>query len=102
MATRRVLWSPEAEEDLVAIWRYVAQEASPDIADKQLILIDQATTTLREWPLAGRARDDVLPGMRSLVARPYVVFYRVAGQGVEVVRVLHGRRDIDSIFIGND
>ena len=72
MATRRVLWSSEAEEDLVAIWRYVAQEASPDIADKQLILIDQATTTLREWPLAGRARDDVLPGMRSLVARSYV------------------------------
>jgi len=30
----------------------------------------------------------------------YIVFYRVADPGVEVVRVLHAARDIDKIFGG--
>jgi len=47
----------------------------------------------------GRLRDDLAPSLRSIVAsKPYVVFYRVDGMTVEVVRVLHGMRDLNSIF----
>jgi plasmid stabilization system protein ParE len=46
-----------------------------------------------------RPRDEVRPGLRSVVANPHVVFYRVNADGLaEVVRVIDGRRDIDAIF----
>jgi toxin ParE1/3/4 len=39
-----------------------------------------------------------MPGMRSMATTPYVLFYRIVQDSVEVVRVLHDRRDIDAIF----
>lgn len=38
------------------------------------------------------------PGLRSVLASPYVIFYRVNGDIAELVRILDGRRDIDEIF----
>jgi toxin ParE1/3/4 len=46
----------------------------------------------------GRPRDDLAPGLRSFVVSPYVIYFRPAGDTIEVLRVLHGRRDIDTIM----
>jgi len=93
-----IVWSPEAEEDLIEIWSYLADQASPQVADTQLGAVENATVNLEHWPYSGRRRDSLLPGLRSVPAAPYVIFYRVRGDAVEIVRVLHGRRDIDAIF----
>jgi toxin ParE1/3/4 len=93
-----VSWSPEAEQDLLAIWIHVAREASPDVADEQLRSVDRACEVLAEWPHSGRARDELFRGVRSIVVDPYVVFYRVGNSAIEIIRVLHGRRDVDAIF----
>jgi len=45
-----------------------------------------------------RTRDELLPGLRSALADPNILFYRVRKDAVEIIRVLHGRRDIASIF----
>ncbi len=45
-------------------------------------------------PLAGRARSELHEGLRSFPVGSYVVFYSPTPEGVEIVRVLHGRRDI--------
>jgi plasmid stabilization system protein ParE len=42
-----------------------------------------------------------MPGIRSVLVHPYVLFYRIAARSVEAVRVLHQRRDLDAIFAGN-
>jgi toxin ParE1/3/4 len=47
---------------------------------------------------AGRERPELAPRLRSFPAGRYVLFYRPIGGGIEIVRVLHGSRDIDSIF----
>jgi toxin ParE1/3/4 len=60
--------------------------------------IDRAAAGLGERALQWQARDDVMPGLRSVRAHPYTVFYRIADEGVEVVRVLHGRRNFPAIF----
>jgi plasmid stabilization system protein ParE len=39
-----------------------------------------------------------MPDLRSVLVLPYVVFYRGTGSSVDIVRVLHGRRDLDAIF----
>jgi toxin ParE1/3/4 len=45
-------------------------------------------------PRASRPREELLPGLRSVLATPYTVFFRLGRDGVEIVRVLHERRDI--------
>ena len=91
-------WSPEAEQDLLAIWDYLAREASPDVADEQLRSLDRACEALAQWPHSGRARDELFRGVRSIAVEAYVIFYRVEDSAIEIVRVLHQRLDVDAIF----
>jgi toxin ParE1/3/4 len=46
----------------------------------------------------GRSRPELAAGVHSFPVARYVVFYRPASAGVEVVRVLHGARDIGATF----
>ena len=98
---RPISLSPEADEDLIEIWGYLAREASERVADRQLHEIDATCSRLNVWPYSGRKRDDLLPGMRSVPVHPYVMFYRIRDDVIEIVRVLHGRRDIAAIFAKN-
>jgi toxin ParE1/3/4 len=95
---RNVIWSPEAEQDLFDIWQYLASEASARTAGKYLRDINRACERVRTRPLLGRSRDDVMSGLRSVLIRPYVIFYRVGESSIDIVRVLHGRRDLEAIF----
>jgi toxin ParE1/3/4 len=95
---RTITLSPEADEDLIEIWGYLAREASERVADRQLREVDTVCARLKAWPYSGRKRDELLAGMRSVPIHPYVLFYRIQGNAIEIVRVLHGRRDIASIF----
>ena len=100
---RRVLvWSPEADQDLIEIWSYLSAEASAQVADKQLRRIDAVAQTLPRHPFRGRPRTEIAAGIRSVIAQPYIIFYRPTNTAVEVVRVLHGRRDIARIFAEGD
>jgi len=74
------------------------QVAGQHTADKIAREIDQACLLLEDHPFAGRARAEVRPGLRSIAASPYVVFYRITDDVAEIVRVLDGRRDLDEIF----
>lgn len=49
-------------------------------------------------PNMGRGRDELTEGLRSLPVGRYVIFYRHIPGGVEIIRVLHGSRDLDAIF----
>jgi toxin ParE1/3/4 len=49
-------------------------------------------------PVRGLKTIPMRVGLRSVVATPHVVFYRVVADEVEIVRVIDGRRDIDQIF----
>src|SRR5215467_9046650 len=90
---RRVIWAPTARRDLLDVWRHYARVASPEIADRLLRDIHQTGNRLSEQALMWRARDDVMPGLRSVVVHPYVLFYRLTDRYVEIARVIHGRRN---------
>jgi toxin ParE1/3/4 len=87
-------WAAAAERDIRAIWSYYAADASTNIADQVVDRIRARAATLDTLPLSGRPREDVRPGLRSVLAHPYVVFYRIVENDVEVVRVLHQRRNL--------
>jgi toxin ParE1/3/4 len=75
-----------------------ADEWSPELADKHLRDIDSICDRLLDQPDLGRTRDDLLPGMRSFLARPHVVFYKQSAQEIHLVRVMHQRHDVDAAF----
>lgn len=93
----KILRKPQAEADLVEIWVYIAED-NLIAADSLLDLIDEKLKTLADTPLMGRARDEILSGILSFAVGNYVIFYRPTDGGIEVVRVLHGARDLETIF----
>jgi len=92
------LWSPEARTDLFAIWSYYHEEADEHTADKIFRAIVEKSQMLERHPFGGRPRDELRAGLRSLLSDPYVIFYRIHSDGAEIVRVLHGRMDLDEVF----
>ena len=100
MATRskRLLWSNTADTDLLWIWRYGANEWSPAKADDHLREIERGCDRLLRSPKLGKARDELSLGIRAILIDPHVVFYRVTGLTVEIVRVLHQHEDVEVIF----
>ena len=98
-----IIWSPEATDDIDHLWDYYADVAGNSAADKILREIAKVVATIDDFPFAGRSRDEIRAGLRSLSAGPQIVFYRLRDERPEIVRVLDGRQDIDEIFsVGDD
>ena len=89
--------SEAAKSDLQEIWLYIAQD-SPDVADKFVRFLVSRFPLLASMPEMGRSRDDLASHLRSFPVKSYVIFYRPADIGVEIVRVLHGARDFPPLF----
>lgn len=53
---------------------------------------------LAQFPLMGRDRGDLAPQLRSTLVKPYVLLYRPLEDGIEIIRVIHGARDISSLL----
>lgn len=95
--------SAQAEEDLTAIWVFVA-ERDDKAADTLIASIVNQMAMLATFPQVGRSRAALFPGLRSFTVGRHVIFYRAIAEGVEVVRVLHGSRDVRRVFevLAND
>ena len=87
--------SPQAETDIASIWQFFANN-NVRAADAILDRIEAAFDMLAQAPLAGRERNDLGANLRSFPVGGYIVFYTPVTDGIEVVRVMSGRRDIRS------
>lgn len=83
----------KAAADLADIWRYTARRWSVAQADKYYRQIVAALEGLGVDPGRGKACDDVRPGYFRLGVGAHVVFYIAGVDGVDVIRILHARRD---------
>lgn len=90
-----IIRTSRADEDLIGIWTYIAAD-SPSAADRVLDAIEARWQQLRQHPRSGIARDDIAPGIRCLISGQYFSLYRITETGIEIIRVIHGRRKIDS------
>lgn len=61
---------------------------------------DHAIKMLADHPQAGRERPELARGIRSFPVGRYIIFYQPTVSGIDVVRVLHGSRDITSDDVG--
>jgi toxin ParE1/3/4 len=92
--------SPHARADLIEIWSYIADDSVAN-ADAFIDKLYETLQVMGRQPGSGRRREELAPGMRSFPFRRYVIFYRVAAGAIEIVRVLHGARDVESVFEGH-
>jgi toxin ParE1/3/4 len=74
-------------------------------AQKVLHRLRTKVSTLSNHPRLGPRRDEIRRGLRVLVERPYLIFYRLSADvddqqvlGVDIVRVVDGRRNLGSLF----
>ena len=91
--------SPRAQADLDGIWDYVGIESDRPLAASRLIeMLYEKFSFLAENPQLGESRPDLGDDLRGFVAGRYLIVYRVRNKVVEVVRVVHGARDIRKLF----
>ena len=95
----RVVFSPEAEEQLVALYHYIADAASPDIAARYTEGIVNYCNSLQASPLRGTMRDDIRPGLRvTNYKKRTVIAYAVAVDLVSILGVFYGGQDYETIL----
>jgi toxin ParE1/3/4 len=92
--------APQAAADLDDIWYYVAKESgSIETADRLIDSITERFLLLARHPYLGRSReDDFGRGTRSFPVGEYVIVYCVQEDEVLILRVAHGRRDLETLF----
>jgi toxin ParE1/3/4 len=76
---------------------YIAAD-NPAAAEKVIDSIEATCDMLAREPLVGRKRPELDPRLRSFVVGQYVVFYAAQQAEVDIVRILHSRRDIEAQF----
>ncbi len=94
---RTIKIAAAAQTDLVEIAEYIAQD-NPEAARKIIKEITSKFALLRDNPFIGREQNKILVNLRSFAVKKYVIFYQPLDDGVEILRVLHGSRDIENLF----
>ncbi len=93
----RIVYTRRAQHDLLAIWVYIAEASGVDRAEQFVAdLKAQVQTVLGRFPGSGTDRDDLQPGLRSWVFKSHVLYYTFDDRHVNVLTVVHGRRDRSS------
>ena len=95
----RVIFSPEALEQLVELFQYIAHAGSPDIADGYTEAIVKHCEGLAIFPLRGTKRDDVRPGLRiTNYKKRTIIAFEMDDKSVTVMGIFYGGQDYESIL----
>lgn len=93
----KLTFSPRAAADLNEIADYIARDG-PGRALRFVQEIRERCAGIVLAPQGAVRRDDLLPGIRMVPFRRYLIFYTASGDSVRIERVLHGSRDIAALF----
>lgn len=93
----RVRRLPQAVEDAFDIWATIAVD-NERAADRLVARFYAAEDLLAAFPEIGEARPEIATDLRKWTVSPYVMLYRVTDIAVEVVRIVHGARDLPKLF----
>jgi toxin ParE1/3/4 len=102
--SRRILKKPQVAQDLIEHFAFIAKDKLKP-AYRLLQVTQESFERLAEMPLMGRAWESPLPHLAGIRAYPmpsgfrnYVIFYRPIEDGIEVLAVLHGARDLEKVL----
>lgn len=95
-----VVFTPEAEAQLIELYGYIAAEASPEIAARFTDAIVTYCESLNTFPARGSRRDDIRPGLRITSYRKRVaITFNVDDERVDVIGVFYGGQDYEGALL---
>lgn len=98
----RVVLSPEAKDDIIDIYRYVAIHDSIANAEKLLTALEAACHRFADFPERNNRPKELLglgvDEFREAHCGPYRIVYGIDGRRVDVLCVLDGRRDMQALL----
>ena len=101
---RAFAFRPRARLDLLEQFLYLAEQATVEVAERYIAAVDQTCGRLAKQPRSGTPYDSGLARLEGMRRVPvsgftmYLLFYVPRTDGIDVVRVLHGARDIEGPF----
>ncbi len=95
--TYQVIFAPEAEDQLDEMYRYIADAATAEIADRYISQIIDYCEGLAVYPIRGASRDDIRPGLRTTsFKKRTVIAFAITDDVVLVLGIFHAGRDYES------
>jgi plasmid stabilization system protein ParE len=95
----KIVYAPEAEAQLVALFFHIAAAASPEIATNYTEAIVKQCESLKTFPARGAQRDEIRPGLRVLGFRRRVsIAFEITGDAVTILGIFFGGQNIEAAF----
>ena len=95
----RYILAPQAALDLVEIWRYIRDRSTLAMADRVESVIREKIALLAVNPEVGHSRAGVAAeNLKFVPAYSYLIVYRADTEPLQVVSILHGRRDVEQVL----
>ncbi|MGL5837385.1 MAG: type II toxin-antitoxin system RelE/ParE family toxin [Sphingorhabdus sp.] len=86
-----------AAADIDDIAAYIRQD-NPSRAQSFTEEISEKIAIIAERPLSFPARDDLVQDLRAAHIGSYLIFFFVSGSSIDIVRVVHGARELSNLF----
>ncbi|AXS42758.1 type II toxin-antitoxin system RelE/ParE family toxin [Breoghania sp. L-A4] len=93
----RLVVNDQADTDMLDIWCSIAPD-DLTAADRLADLFHEKFALLARHPELGRQRTDIGTNARAFPVGSYLILYRTTAAGVEIVRVIHGARDLGDLL----
>jgi plasmid stabilization system protein ParE len=95
---KRFILTPRARQDVNDIWDYIAND-NIEAADRVIDALDNAMIKLAKNPGMGHRRDELTDKHhRFLLVYSYLIVYRHETKPLQIIRILHAARDVQSIL----
>lgn len=99
MSRYTVVFAPEAQEQLAALYRYISDAASPEIAERYTNSIVAYCESLQDFPHRGTCRDDVRPGLRiTNYKKRTVIAFAIDVDQISIIGVFYGGQDYEAVL----
>ena len=96
---RRLIFNPEAEQDLFHLFEYISTDASPERALRYISRIEKFCFALCTFPQRGRLLDEGPPETRVIgFERRVSIAFRITLETVVILRILYGGRDLERLL----
>ncbi len=92
-----VIFTPEAQEQMLSLYRYIAETASAKIAEHYTHSILAYCESLQDFPLRGTRRDDVRTGLRiTNYKKRAVIAFAVEAEQVSIIGIFYGGQNYET------
>lgn len=93
----RYIIAPEAIKDFKEIINYFATR-NIEAGEKLIDQFEKKCRYLVQFPKIGRSYQHIRPYLRGLPLDTYIIFYRISKDGIEIMRIVKGNRDLEALF----